>query len=329
MIPSSPSGPSGGRIGNGSLSLRGGCALQEMAPPLFLGEGRGERHPRVRASLSARPAGARHRQPGAPRQRNGLLFVGGILVGLVLALALLGLVWTPHDPLAMHPLLRGQGPSAAYLLGTDQYGRDILSRLLRGAWLALLVGGFAVGIGVVVGVPLGALAGFRRGWLDEAIMRAMDALLAFPAILLAIAIVGVLGPGLFHAMIAIGAAYVPIFARLARASVIGQLEAGYVDAARATGCRAGRILWVHILPNGLGPLIIQATVGLGSAILAEAALSYLGLGVQPPDPSWGQMLNDAHNYLNVAPWLAVFPGLAIAVTVLGFNLLGDGLRDRV
>jgi peptide/nickel transport system permease protein len=278
----------------------------------------------IRASRSG--ASRRERRP-APRQAGLLLTLGGVSVLLVLLVALVGLVYTPYDPTAMAVSARGQGPSLAHLAGTDHFGRDILSRVMRGASLALLVGVSAVGLGLALGAPLGAVAGFARGWVDEAIMRLMDGLFAFPATLLAIAIVGVLGPGLANTVIAIGVAYVPVFARLARASVISQLQAGYVDAAWATGCRPGRVLWVHILPNGLAPLIVQATAAFGGAILAEAALSYLGLGVQPPDPSWGQMLSEARDYLSVAPWLAVLPGLAIAVTVLGFNLLGDGLRD--
>ena len=266
-------------------------------------------------------------QCAVPWGRHGLLVVGAILVGLVVAMALVGLVATPYDPRAMQGAARGLGPSLAHPMGTDQFGRDILSRVMKGAGVALLVGGVSAGLGLAIGGPLGALAGFFRGWADEGIMRVMDGLFAFPATLLAIAIVGMLGPGLANAILAIGVAYVPVFARLARASVIAQVESDYVEAARAVGCKPGRLLWVHILPNGLAPLLVQATVAFGGAILAEAALSYLGLGVQPPDPSWGQMLYDAHSYLGVAPWLAVFPGLAVALTVLGFNLLGDGLRD--
>ena len=287
------------------------------------------RESRSGVELAALPRRASAAEPARRRRarRNTLLIVGAALVGVAVTLALVGLVYTPHDPNAMRAAERGLGPTASHLAGTDQYGRDILSRTMRGAALALYVGLVAVSIGLAAGGPLGALAGMLGGWADEAIMRTMDGLLAFPAILLAMAIVGVLGRGLANTMLAIGVAYVPVFARLARASVMGELEAGYVEAARATGCRAGRIVWVHILPNGLAPLVVQATVAFGGAILAEAALSYLGLGVQPPDPSWGQMLDDARNYLGVAPWLAVFPGLILASTVLGFNLLGDGLRD--
>jgi peptide/nickel transport system permease protein len=291
---------------------------------------------RVSRSGGSAALAAAHRAvapAGLPRAarpvRNWLLLVGAVLVALILAFALVGLVYTPRDPFAMDAAGRGQGPSLAHPAGTDQFGRDILSRVMRGASLALLVGSVAVGLGLVAGGWLGAVAGFARGWTDEAIMRVMDAVFAFPATLLAIAIVGVLGPGLLNTMIAIGVAYVPVFARLARASVISQLGREYVEAARAVGCRPARVLWVHILPNGLGPIVVQATVAFGGAILAEAALSYLGLGVQPPDPSWGQMLKEAHDYLSVAPWLAVLPGLALATTVLGFNLLGDGLRERM
>ncbi len=263
------------------------------------------------------------------RRRNWLLLIGGILVGAAIVLALVGLVYVPHNPVLMHPPDRGLGPTSTYLLGTDQFGRDILSRIMRGASSALLVGLIAVGIGLSVGVPLGTLAGFVGQWTDEIIMRVMDALFAFPAILLAIAIVGMLGPGLGNTMIAIGIAYVPIFARLARAGVLSQKSSVYVEAAQSIGCSTARLLWKHILPNSLSPLIVQATITFGGAILAEAALSYLGLGVQPPEPSWGQMLNDAANYLSVAPWLAVFPGVMISLAVLGFNLLGDGLRDQL
>lgn len=264
---------------------------------------------------------------GAVRRRSRPLRVGAVIVGAIMLMALVGLVFTPYDPNAIGVAGRGLGPQLAHPMGTDQFGRDTLSRVMRSASLALLVGGTAVAVGLAVGAPLGALAGFAGGWADEAIMRLMDGLFAFPATLLAIAIVGALGPGLANTMLAIGVAYVPVFARLARASAISQAGREYVEAARAVGCRPGRILFRHILPNGLGPLIVQAATAFGGAILAEAALSYLGLGVQPPDPSWGQMLNDARNYLNVAPWLAVFPGAAIALTVLGLNLLGDGLRD--
>ncbi len=280
----------------------------------------------MQLSTHASLSGARGR---TARRRNVPLLLGLALVAVVLLLALTGLLYTPYDPRAMDAPARGEGPSLAHLAGTDHFGRDILSRVMRGASLALLVGGGAVALGLAVGAPLGALAGFVRGWVDEVIMRLMDGLFAFPATLLAIAIVGVLGPGLANATLAIGVAYVPIFARLARASVISRLAAGYVDAAWATGCKPLRVLWVHVLPNGLAPLIVQATAGFGGAILAEAALSYLGLGVQPPDPSWGQMLGEAGDYLSVAPWLAVLPGIAIALTVLGFNLLGDGLRDEL
>jgi peptide/nickel transport system permease protein len=263
------------------------------------------------------------------RRGNRLLSWGALLVGLVLLMAVAGLVHPPHDPLEMHPADRGLGPGLAYWMGTDQFGRDIFSRVLAAAGVALAVGIGSSAIGLAGGAPLGALAGILRGWAGEIIMRVMDALFAFPAILLAIALAGMLGPGLANTMIAIGVAYVPVFARLARAAVLTQMESGYVAAARALGCGTGRLLWAHVLPNGVAPLIIQATVSFGGAILAEAALSYLGLGVQPPNPSWGQMLRDAGSYLSVAPWLAVFPGIAIAVTVVGANFLGDGLTRHL
>jgi peptide/nickel transport system permease protein len=273
--------------------------------------------------------------PVAPLRRGRhsrperLLVIGGVLVGITVVAALVGLVFTPYDPLAMQSGIRGQGPSLAHLMGTDQFGRDILSRLMVSSSTALMVGLVAVGIGLVGGGPLGALAGLAGGWVDEAIMRVMDALFAFPALLLAMAIIAALGPGLSHAILAIGVAYVPVFARLTRATVLNQVGAEYVEAARAAGCTRARIFWTHMLPNGLSPIIVQATVSFGGAVLSEAALSYLGLGVQPPNPSWGQMLNDAGAYMTIAPWLSVFPGIAMALTVLGLNLLGDGLRDRL
>jgi peptide/nickel transport system permease protein len=253
-------------------------------------------------------------------------------VGLVLTLAILGtaicsLVYTPRDPLRMELASRLQAPSAAHLMGTDQYGRDLLSRVMRGAIASLAVGAVAVGIGMGVGVILGAVGGWVGGWSDEAVMRVTDAVYGFPAVLSALLVTAVFGPGVLISMVAVGIAYVPIFARLSRASVLALRAQEFVTAARALGARDGAILRRHILPNAVSPLIVQATISFPLAILAEAALSYLGLGTQPPNPSWGLMLREAQSFLQLSPWYAVFPGAAIALAVLGFNLLGDGLRD--
>ena len=259
--------------------------------------------------------------------RHGTLVLGaGITAGIAL-MAALSLVYTPRDPLQMDIAARLLPPSGAHPLGTDQFGRDLLARVMRGAGPSLVVGGIAVGIALGAGVLLGTLAGYFGGWLDEALMRLMDALYGFPPVLSALLIAAVFGPGVGMSMIAVGAASVPIFARLTRGSFLALREREFVVAARALGARDAVIIGRHILPNTLSPLVVQATITFPVAILAEAALSYLGLGTQPPQPSWGLMLKDAQNFLVLAPWFALFPGAAIAVAVLGFNLLGDGLRD--
>ena len=252
--------------------------------------------------------------------------------GLALTLAIVGtavcsLVYTPRDPLRMELAVRLEAPSATHPMGTDQYGRDLLSRVMRGAIASLAVGAVAVGIGMGVGVVLGAAGGWAGGWLDEAAMRVTDAVYGFPAVLSALLITAVFGPGMLISMVAVGVAYVPVFARLTRANVLQLRAQEFVTAARALGARDGVILWRHVLPNTVSPLIVQATISFPLAILAEAALSYLGLGTQPPHPSWGLMLREAQSFLQLSPWYAVFPGAAIALAVLGFNLLGDGLRD--
>jgi peptide/nickel transport system permease protein len=256
-----------------------------------------------------------------------LLLLGGVIVVAVVVLAFVGNLAPPHDPQAMSIARRTQPPSLSFPFGTDQYGRDIFSRILKGAGIALSVGWVAIAVGLVGGAPLGILSGYYGRWLDETLMRLMDALFAFPAILLALAMVAALGPGHRSAMLAIGLVNVPVFARLGRASTLSLKKTGFVEAARAVGSSDFRILRHHILPNSLAPLIVQATVSFASAILAEASLSYLGLGTQPPLPSWGKMLEEARGFMNIAPWMAIFPGLAIALTVLGFSFLGDGLRD--
>jgi peptide/nickel transport system permease protein len=258
----------------------------------------------------------------------------GFAVGLALTVTIVGtavcsLVYTPRDPLRMELAVRPEGPSAAHPMGTDQYGRDLLSRVMRGAIASLAVGTVAVAIGMSVGVVLGAAGSWIGGWLDEAAMRVTDAVYGFPAVLSALLVTSVFGPGVLISMVAVGIAYVPVFARLTRANVLSLRAQEFVTAARALGARDGLILWRHVLPNTVSPLIVQATISFPLAILAEAALSYLGLGPQPPHPSWGLMLREAQNFLQLSPWYAVFPGAAIALAVLGFNLLGDGLRESL
>ena len=259
--------------------------------------------------------------------RHVTFTLGVAITALLIATAALSLVYTPQDPLAMSITGRLQGPSGAHLFGTDQYGRDVLSRVMTGTVISIAVGVIAVGIGAGVGVVLGLLSGYVGGWLDETLMRLVDAVQGFPAILSALLFTAVFSPGTAVSMVAIGIAFVPAFARLTRGSVLELREREFVVAARALGGGDARLMLRQILPNSLPPLIVQATTSFPVAILAEAALAYLGLGTQPPHPSWGLMLKEAQNFLGMNPWFAVFPGGAIAFTVLGLNLLGDGLRD--
>jgi peptide/nickel transport system permease protein len=225
--------------------------------------------------------------------------------------------------------VRFSGPTLAHPLGTDDFGRDILSRIMYGARVSLQVGIIAVGIAATTGTLLGLVAGYSGRVADEVIMRAMDILFAFPAILLAIAILAALGKGVTNAMIAIGVVYIPIFARIARGAVLSVRGEEFVDAARAIGASHRRILFRHIFPNCTAPLIVEVSLSLAFAILAEAALSFFGLGTQPPDPSWGRMLSEGRAYFRQSPWLGIFPGIAIMLAVMGFNFLGDGLRDAL
>ncbi|MDE2571201.1 MAG: ABC transporter permease [bacterium] len=263
------------------------------------------------------------------RRHAGGGYLGSALIALAALAAVAGMIHTPHDPYAMDFATRLGAPSLAHPLGTDQFGRDIVSRLMLGARVALLSGAVAVGVASLLGTAVGILAGYRGGLLDEGLMRVMDALYAFPALLLALLFAAIAQPGLISAMLAIGLAGVPIFARLARSSIYTLRALPFTEAARALGASPARVLLRHLVPNAVGPLIVQATQSLALAILAEAALSFLGLGVQPPFPSWGSMLREAQSFLPLSPWPAVWPGLAIALTVLGFTLLGDALRDRL
>ena len=259
--------------------------------------------------------------------RHRSFMIGAALTLALLAAAALSLVWTPWPPQEMDMDAALQPPGARHWLGTDAYGRDVASLLLVGARSSILVGVVAVGIGLTLGAALGLLAAARRGWVEEVVMRLADFTFAFPALLLAIMLTAVFGPGMVIAIVAIGIFYVPTFARVARASAQAVWARDYVLAARACGKGGWRITIDHVLPNIAPALIVQATIQFALAILAEAALSYLGLGTQPPQPSWGRMLAEAQTLMFQAPLLAVWPGVAIALTVLGLNLLGDGLRD--
>ena len=262
------------------------------------------------------------------RRINGSLVVGGLIVLTVLSMAVLSFLWTPHDPTLVNPAVRLQEPSLEYWFGTDKFGRDVFSQILVGSRTTLFVGFVAVGVAALVGVPLGILAGMAPRWFGELLMRGNDLLLAFPALLLAIMFAAVYGASTFVAMVAIGIATIPSFARLIRSGTLQVMKTEYVVAARASGRRPVAIGLRHVLPNVGSLVIVQASVGFAIAVLAEAALSFLGFGTPPPTPSWGRMLQESQELLWSAPRLAVVPGLAIALAVLGFNLLGDGLRDR-
>jgi peptide/nickel transport system permease protein len=261
------------------------------------------------------------------RRRGAML--GGVIVLFFVLLALFAPSIAPYDPIATSWSAVRQAPSALYLFGTDEIGRDVLSRVVWGARASLMAGLVSVCISMALGVPIGLLAAYVGGWTDSLISRFTDAMLAVPFLILAIALAAFLGPSLSNAMIAIGVSATPIFIRLTRAQVLAVKVEDFVEAARAVGNSHWRIALRHILPNVLPPLIVQATLAIAAAIIAEASLSFLGLGQQPPAPSWGSMLNTAKNYVDNSPWMAVWPGLSIFLLVLSFNLLGDGLRDAL
>lgn len=260
---------------------------------------------------------------------NLTLLAGAVLVGLVVLCALVSFVWTPYDPTRVDPASALAGPSGRHWLGTDSFGRDIFSQVLVGARTTLFVGVVAVAISATVGVPLGLVAAAAHRWVGEPVMRALDIVFAFPAILLAIVLAAAFGASTLTGMVAIGVATVPVFARLTRAGAVQVLRSDYVLAARSYGRRGLTLVVRYVLPNVGALLIVQASVSFAHAVLAEAALSYLGFGTPPPTPTWGRMLQEAQSYLPVQPMLAVWPGVAIALSVLGFNLLGDGLRDAL
>ncbi|NIH86222.1 ABC transporter permease [Amycolatopsis granulosa] len=263
------------------------------------------------------------------RRTSPTLVTGAVLVGLVVLAALVSFGWTPHDPLKVDATARLLGPTGEYWLGTDKFGRDVFSQILVGARTTLYVGVIAVGVAALAGTPLGVLAGMSKRSLGEFVMRVNDLVLAFPALLLAIMLGAVYGASTVTAMIAIGVATIPSFARIARSGTLQVMSTEYVLAARAAGRSRFFIARRHVLPNIGGLVIVQCSVSFGIAVLAEAALSFLGFGTRPPTPSWGRMLQESQELLTVQPRLALVPGLAIAIAVLGFNLLGDGLRDRL
>src|SRR5215471_173170 len=261
-------------------------------------------------------------------KRKGAV-VGLIVIATFILLALFAPFVAPYDPVATSWSLVRKPPSALHLFGTDDLGRDVLARVIWGARASLLAGLVSVSIAITVAVPLGVVSGYLGGAIDGLVMRMVDAMLAIPFLILAIALAAFLGPSLTNAMIAIGVVQTPIFTRLTRGQVLAVKHEDYIEAARAVGNSHRRIMFRHILPNVLAPILVQATLAIAAAIIAEASLSFLGLGQQPPAPSWGSMLNTARQFLSQAPWMALWPGLAIFSLVLSFNLLGDGLRDAL
>ena len=262
-------------------------------------------------------------------RRNRAAMIGGAILAIEILLAIAAPLVAPYAPLKQNPRAALQAPSAEHLFGTDDTGRDLLSRVIYGTRISLRIGLISVAIGGGIGVMLGLVAGYRGGFLDSLIMRFMDLLLAFPGILLALAIIAILGPGLFNVMIAVGVGGIPVYTRVARASTLAIREREYVVGARATGCGDLRILARYVLPNVLPPLIVLATLGIAGAILTAAGLSFIGLGAVPPTPEWGAILTLGRKYINQAWWYTTFPGVAIIITVLGINMLGDALRDAL
>lgn len=284
----------------------------------------------VSENIPAAPAASIHRKSTLQRcLRQPSAVIGGVIVLAFVAVAVLAPLIAPYDPAASDWMAIREAPSAAHWFGTDDLGRDVLSRVIFGAQASLLVGIVAVAIAIAIGVPLGIVAGYFGGIADLVISRCTDALLACPFLVLAIALAAFLGPSLENAMIAIGISAMPIFIRLTRGQVLTVKTEDYVDAARLVGLRHGKIMLAYILPNILAPIVVQATITMATAVLAEASLAFLGLGQRPPAPSWGTMLDTARQFLIESAWMAVWPGVAIIVLVMGFNLLGDGLNDAL
>jgi peptide/nickel transport system permease protein len=281
-----------------------------------------------RITIAIQPAGRQQQLLRLARRRP--IGTAALIVTLLLAVtAIAAPLLSPYDPLYQDYGVLLKGPSLAHPFGTDQVGRDLLSRVIYGTRISFLVGVVAVGLALLVGTPIGLAAGYFRGPIDEVLMRITDAISAFPSLVLALAIVAVLKPNLTNVMIAVGITSIPLFARLTRSQVLSLRERDFVVAATALGANDFRIMVRHILPNAMSPLIVQATLGLGFAILAEASLGFLGVGVQPPTPTWGSILNQGAPLLERAPWLSLAPGVSIFVLVLAFNLVGDALRDEL
>jgi len=255
------------------------------------------------------------------------LVIGGSIILILILASVFAPLIAPADPQAMNLIAANQPPSLAHLAGTDSFGRDMFSRILYGGRIALIVGFVSTGIAAIIGCLLGYVAGFVGGTTDNLVQRLMDLMLAFPGILLAFLVIAILGPGISNAIIAIGIGGVPVYARVARAEVLKLRNREFIEAARAMGSPRWRVLFRHVVPNSLSPILVLAGLGIASAILIEAALSYIGLGAQPPSPDWGSMLSQAQDYIETQWWLPTFPGLAIVIAALGFNLMGDGLRD--
>ncbi|WP_096436410.1 nickel transporter permease [Alteribacter populi] len=262
-------------------------------------------------------------------KKNKLAMVGLFIILFFITVAIFAPFLTSYSYQTLNAADRLQGPSSQYWFGTDDLGRDIFTRIVYGARISLMVGFFAVTGALIFGSLLGIVAGFYGRWIDMIISRIFDIMLAFPSILLAIAIVSILGPSLQNALIAIAIINIPIFGRLVRSKVISIRQEEYIMAAKAQGMKSGRILFHHVLPNSIAPIIVQSTLGFGTAILEAAALGFLGLGAQPPTPEWGRMLSDSRQYIQSAPWTVLFPGFSIMLVVLGFNMIGDGLRDAL
>lgn len=260
------------------------------------------------------------------KERNYNLILGGCLAGLMIAFMVVGLFYTPYDPDAMNGPSKFAGPSMEHLFGCDHFGRDIFSRVLTGSGTTFFVAVSTIGIGGGIGTLAGAFTGYFGGWLDEILMRINDAVASFPSILLALVFISILGPGKYNVILALGVIFIPSFARIVRSEYISNKEKDYVKSARLMGASHVRIMFVHILPNVVPTLLSAVAIGFNNAVLAEAGMSYLGIGVQPPDASLGRMLAESQTYLSRAPWCAVFPGLTVILLVLGFGLLSDGLQ---